>query len=44
MGQAHWAMLSAAAQARATLTDAQRQKIDAWVNAMEQRAAHDHRM
>ena len=28
-------MLSAAAQARAALTAAQRQKIDAWVNAME---------
>jgi Spy/CpxP family protein refolding chaperone len=37
MGRAHWAMLSAAAQARALLTDAQRQKIDAWVNAMAQR-------
>ena len=37
MGKAHWVMLSAAAQARATLTDAQRKKIDAWVSAMEQR-------
>ena len=37
-------MLSAAAQARAALTDAQRQKIDAWVNAMEQREGHDHTM
>jgi len=43
MGKAHWAMLSAAAQARAALTDAQRQKIDAWVTAMEQRGGHDHR-
>jgi Spy/CpxP family protein refolding chaperone len=34
MGQAHWAMLLAAAQARAVLTDAQRQKVDAAVNAM----------
>jgi hypothetical protein len=42
MGRAHWAMLSAAAQARAALTDAQRQKIDAWVTAMEQREAHEH--
>ena len=42
MGRAHWAMLSAAAQARAALTDAQRQKIDAWVNAMEQREGHEH--
>ena len=40
MGKAHWAMLSAAAEARAVLTDAQRQKIDAWVNAMEQREGH----
>jgi hypothetical protein len=37
MGTAHWAMLAAAAQARAVLTDAQRQKVDAWVSAMEQR-------
>jgi hypothetical protein len=42
MGRAHWAMLSAAAQARAALTDAQRQKNDAWVNAMEQREGHGH--
>jgi hypothetical protein len=42
MGRAHWAMLSAAAQARAALTDAQRQKVDAWVNAMEQREGHEH--
>ena len=41
MGKAHWAMLSAAAQSRAVLTDAQRQKVDAWVNAMAQR---EHRM
>ena len=44
MGKAHWAMLSAAAQARAVLTDAQRQKVDAWVNAMEQREGHEHSM
>ena len=37
MGKAHWAMLAAAAQSRALLTDAQRQKIDAWVTAMMQR-------
>jgi hypothetical protein len=42
MGKAHWAMLSAAAQARAALTDAQRRKVDAWVNAMEQREGHGH--
>jgi len=44
MGKAHWAMLSAAAQARAVLTDTQRQKMDAWVNAMEQREGHEHTM
>ena len=37
MGKAHWAMVVAAAQARAVLTDAQRQKVDAWVTAMQQR-------
>ena len=37
MGKAHWAMLSAAARARALLTDAQRQKVDAAVAAMSQR-------
>jgi hypothetical protein len=37
MAKAHWAMLSAAAQARAILTDAQRSKVDAAVSAMEQR-------
>lgn len=42
MGRAHWAMLSAAAQARAALTDAQRHKVDAWVSAMEQREGHEH--
>lgn len=42
MGKAHWAMLSAAAQARAVLTDAQRQKIDAQVSAMERREQHKH--
>ncbi len=44
MGRAHWAMLSAAAQARAVLTDAQRQRVDSWVNAMEQREGHEHTM
>jgi hypothetical protein len=44
MGKAHWAMLAAAAQAKAVLTDAQRQKIDAWVQAMEQREGHEHSM
>jgi hypothetical protein len=44
MGKAHWAMLTAAAQARAALTDAQRQKIDSWVKAMEQREGHERTM
>jgi hypothetical protein len=34
MGRAHWAMLSAAAQARAVLTDAQRAKAKAWADSM----------
>lgn len=34
MGGAHWAMLSAAAQARAVLTDAQRAKAKAWADSM----------
>lgn len=37
MGNAHWAMLSAAAQAKPVLTDAQRQRVEAWANAMQQR-------
>ena len=37
MGKAHWAMLSAAARSRAVLTDDQRKKVDATVNAMMQR-------
>ncbi|HJS43791.1 MAG TPA: Spy/CpxP family protein refolding chaperone [Gemmatimonadales bacterium] len=36
MGKAHGVMLSAAAQAKAVLTDAQRQRVDAWANAMQQ--------
>jgi hypothetical protein len=44
MGKAHWVMLSAAAQARTALTDAQRQKVDAWVQAMEQREGREHAM
>ena len=42
MGKAHWAMLSAAAQARAVLTDAQRSKVDSWVNMMGQRAQREY--
>ncbi len=40
MGKAHWAMLAAAAQARAVLTDAQRSKIDNWISTMDQRRGY----
>lgn len=36
MGKAHGAMLSAAARAKAVLTDAQRQRVDVWANEMQQ--------
>jgi hypothetical protein len=35
MGDAHGAMLRAAAQARAVLTDSQRRRVDAWADAMQ---------
>lgn len=35
MGKAHWAMLSAAAQARAVLTDVQRGRVEGWADAMQ---------
>lgn len=44
MGKAHWSMLVAAAQARAVLTEAQRQKVDAWVTALQQRMEHERTM
>jgi len=44
MGKAHWAMVAAAAQSRAVLTDAQRQKVDAWVTTMQQRMQQEHTM
>ena len=34
MGRAHWAMLTAAAQAKAALTDEQRARVTAWAGAM----------
>jgi len=37
MGNAHWAMLRAAAQARGVLTDAQRGRVDGWADSMEMR-------
>jgi LTXXQ motif family protein len=40
MSRAHWAMLSAAAQARALLTDAQRGRVDGWADMMQMNAAH----
>ena len=39
MGRAHWAMLTAAAQARALLTDTQRGRVDGWADMMEM---HEH--
>ncbi len=36
MMQAHWAMLSAATQARALLTETQRARVEGWADAMEQ--------
>ena len=36
MGTAHLTMLRAAAQAKAVLTDAQRGRVEGWVDAMEQ--------
>jgi Spy/CpxP family protein refolding chaperone len=44
MMQAHWAMLSAAAQARAVLTDTQRARVEGWADAMEQMMPMMHRM
>jgi len=35
MGRAHWAMLSAAAQARGVLTDLQRGRVEGWADAMQ---------
>ncbi len=42
MGKAHWTMLTAAAQSRAVLTEAQRSKIDTWVTTMEHRESRDY--
>ncbi len=44
MGRAHWAMLSAAAQARGVLTDAQRGRVDGWADMMEMQGEHMRRM
>jgi Spy/CpxP family protein refolding chaperone len=42
MGRAHWAMLSAAAQARALLTDAQRGRVDGWSDMMQMHMEDEH--
>jgi Spy/CpxP family protein refolding chaperone len=36
MKQAHWAMVSLSAQARAILTETQRARVDGWADAMQQ--------
>jgi len=38
MGNAHWAMLRAAAQAKGVLTEAQRGRVEGWADAMERHA------
>jgi hypothetical protein len=42
MGRAHWAMLVAAAQARALLTDAQRGRVDGWADMMQMQMGDEH--
>lgn len=44
MGKAHWSMVVAAAQARVLLTEAQRQKVEAWVTAAQQKMRGQHSM
>lgn len=34
MGEAHWSMLKVAVQAKAVLTDAQRERVEGWANEM----------
>jgi LTXXQ motif family protein len=40
MGQAHWAMLAAAAQAKAALTDEQRGRVTAWAGSAMRHEEH----
>ena len=40
MGKAHFTMLTAAAQAKALLTDEQRGRVNGWVDAMEHEEHH----
>lgn len=42
MGRAMWAMLAAAAQGRAVLTDEQRARVDRWANTMMHHPPDDH--
>jgi len=42
MGKAHWAMLLAAAQAKAVLTDEQRSRVTAWAGAMPMQHGERH--
>lgn len=42
MGNAHWAMLAAAAQARGVLTDEQRARVDRWASKMMGREMEHH--
>lgn len=41
MGKAHWAMLAAAAQARAVLTDEQRARVERWSMRMGHGSGHE---
>jgi hypothetical protein len=44
MAQVRWAMLAAAVQARAVLTDAQRASLQAWADSMQARRQRRHPM
>src|SRR5262245_13088180 len=41
-GRAHWAMLSAVAQARGVLTEAQRSRVEGWADAMQMHGGLPH--
>jgi len=42
MGKAHWAMLAAAAQARAVLTDEQRARVERWIRRVKEHEPGHH--
>jgi Spy/CpxP family protein refolding chaperone len=42
MGKAHWAMLSAAAQARGVLTNEQRARVEGWVSTKREHGDEHH--